>query len=266
MAKINFNKAKIYKIFTDDQCFIGWTTLSIDKRYKSHISKAKKFPERDIYKHFEKAGWDKVKIEIIEDYPCESSFELRTREQYWIDELQPSLNVTKAIGPRRNHKNVPKTPRDPNKVYSKGGGTFNGKRYNFNIDEERREYQRLYHIDWYAKNKDKAKKYISTWAKDNREKFREIQKKSRERRSPEQIEKEKVSARTRAYTKYNYDDDYREKKRKINRERVANNEEVRKRYRAAYKERYKNNKEFKERLSKYNKLWREDPTRVFFGV
>ena len=38
-------------------------------------------------------GWENWDIEIVEEYPCLNSIEANNREQYWINELQASLNV-----------------------------------------------------------------------------------------------------------------------------------------------------------------------------
>jgi hypothetical protein len=38
--------------------------------------------------------WNGVHLNLVESYPCNSSDELRAREQYWIDQLKPYLNVS----------------------------------------------------------------------------------------------------------------------------------------------------------------------------
>jgi type I site-specific restriction endonuclease len=139
-----------------------------------------------------------------------------------------------------------------------GYATFEGIKYNLEVDEERKTYQRLYHRKWYAEHKDKAKKYLNNWYKSHREEFREMQRKCRANRSVEQIEKEKLAARTRAWVKYNFDDEFREQKRKANRESYQNNEEVRKARQARYKERYANDEEFRNKSLAYSKKWNID--------
>jgi hypothetical protein len=37
-------------------------------------------------------GWDNWNFIVIEEFPCESKFAAETRERYWIQEHNPSLN------------------------------------------------------------------------------------------------------------------------------------------------------------------------------
>lgn len=47
-------------------------------------------------------GWNNVKIILIESYPCDNREELIKREQYWIDQLHPLLNLHPAYTPPEN--------------------------------------------------------------------------------------------------------------------------------------------------------------------
>ena len=95
----NYSKGKIYKIFTDvdTEFYIGSTIKSLCKRKAEHKNKAEKAPDRKIYKHLIPIGWDNVKIELIENYPCASKIELLERERYYIETMQPSLNTSNSI-------------------------------------------------------------------------------------------------------------------------------------------------------------------------
>jgi hypothetical protein len=98
-----FNKyenGKIYKIiptryYEDDDIpeedqYIGSTIKTLKKRYSHHKYCYKKFINGDKSRSvsskilFEKYGSDNLKIELIENYPCESDLELRERENYYL--------------------------------------------------------------------------------------------------------------------------------------------------------------------------------------
>lgn len=67
----NFQNGKIYKIFKEDQIYIGSTTMSLKLRFNSHINLGNFTREYNI--------------ELIEDYPCDNNKILTEREQYWIE-------------------------------------------------------------------------------------------------------------------------------------------------------------------------------------
>jgi len=43
--------------------------------------------------HYDKIGWENAKIELIENFPCDSKQELEDREYHYIGLLQPKLNT-----------------------------------------------------------------------------------------------------------------------------------------------------------------------------
>jgi hypothetical protein len=53
---------------------------------------SKRHPNRRVYEHINAIGWDKVRIVLIENYPCENKRALIMRENYWYQELGPVLN------------------------------------------------------------------------------------------------------------------------------------------------------------------------------
>ena len=46
-----------------------------------------------IYKEMTDKGRDNFYIELIEDYPCENTYQLRKREGELIREMKPTLNI-----------------------------------------------------------------------------------------------------------------------------------------------------------------------------
>jgi len=82
MGELNkFQEGKIYKIICDnfDKIYIGSTVQKLSQRLASHKANqcchSKKILE-----------YPNVRIELIEQYPCNSKDELRGREQYYINE------------------------------------------------------------------------------------------------------------------------------------------------------------------------------------
>ena len=50
-----------------------------------------------LYNYMREIGIEHFKIELIEKVKCENKNQLREREQYFIDELKPELNMFRAI-------------------------------------------------------------------------------------------------------------------------------------------------------------------------
>lgn len=94
----DFLNSKVYKISNsvDNEIYIGSTALNLQLRLYFHKQCAKKFPMRRVYNHFNNIGWDKISIECLESFECNSKLELRKKEQFYMDMLNPSLNSAKA--------------------------------------------------------------------------------------------------------------------------------------------------------------------------
>lgn len=96
----------IYKISCKDEtiqdCYIG-STKEFHKRSLNHKNMHNKSWNKAYYSSLqtcirENGGWDNWKIEIIDTIEC-YFFEKngREKEQYWIDTLNPSLNIKTAF-------------------------------------------------------------------------------------------------------------------------------------------------------------------------
>lgn len=73
----------IYKITNtvNNKIYIGQTTKTIEERFQKHIQKAKQHVNRYLYDAMNHYGYDKFKIEPIEE--CDNNL-LNEREIYWI--------------------------------------------------------------------------------------------------------------------------------------------------------------------------------------
>ena len=88
--------AYIYKITNDinGKVYVGWTSFSIEQRFKLHLSDATKgsMRHRPLYSAIQKYGKEHFHIEIVEE-----TTEPQEREQYWIayyDSYQHGYNAT----------------------------------------------------------------------------------------------------------------------------------------------------------------------------
>lgn len=97
----DYKKGKIYKLVNDvdDKIYVGHTATTLAKRMDYHRNKAKQHPNRHVYAHLNTLGMTNVRVVLVEEYPCDNKDQLRAREQYWIDELQPELNKISAYVP-----------------------------------------------------------------------------------------------------------------------------------------------------------------------
>lgn len=93
---------KIYHLSDPEKIYVGsaagiWKYGGFSSRWRSHFSSLKlgnhaNYKLNDI---ISKYGLDGLKFEILEVCPPEMCIE---REQYWIDVLNPYLNIAKVAG------------------------------------------------------------------------------------------------------------------------------------------------------------------------
>jgi hypothetical protein len=91
---------KIYKISGKGKSYVGSTTKNLKKRLYHHFLCSLDITGRYnsiLYKFIRENGTEHFIIELVEEYNCETIKELRTREQHWIGELKPELNMVRAI-------------------------------------------------------------------------------------------------------------------------------------------------------------------------
>jgi group I intron endonuclease len=94
---------KIYKITNDvnTKIYIGSSTYQyLSSRMNLHRQMCKDVSGRRntvLYNTMREIGVSHFKIELIEKYTCNTKQELVEREQYWIEQLQPELNMFRAI-------------------------------------------------------------------------------------------------------------------------------------------------------------------------
>ena len=96
-TNIDYSKLVIYKICCKDEkvddLYVGRSTNFCVRQHQHKLSCKSKNTQYLYTVINSMGGWDNWIIEKIEDYPCLNSIEAGNREQYWINELQASLNV-----------------------------------------------------------------------------------------------------------------------------------------------------------------------------
>ena len=87
----DFNKGKIYKITNDynDEVYVGSTCDTLIRRFSYHKRdlKTQQCKNRKIYKLMNEIGFERFRIELIEDYPCQDKYQLIQREGHFIREF-----------------------------------------------------------------------------------------------------------------------------------------------------------------------------------
>lgn len=91
-----YDHGKIYKITCNDEIYIGSTTLELWDRMQKHEQRSKTLASTKSKLYIAMRAGHKATIELLENYPCNCSTELESREQVWQDRLKPSLNNKRA--------------------------------------------------------------------------------------------------------------------------------------------------------------------------
>lgn len=110
---MDYSNACIYKIVNIDNCddadnkdfYIGSCKHFKNRRY-SHKSACNNIKSKEhnqnIYRYIrQNGGWNQWNMILLEEYPCNSKYELEQRERELIEEMKPNIN--KNI-PTRNRK------------------------------------------------------------------------------------------------------------------------------------------------------------------
>ena len=148
-----YSSGKIYKLTNtvDDRVYVGSTVYPLNERLSCHKIAACKRGNQKVYAHFNSIGWDNVRIELLEAYPCGSNTELIARERYWYDTVNPMLNTN------RPHVTV--------EEISEGWRVKSREYYAAN-----REQRIAYRHEYYAANREKCHAEMCEYRAEHREK------------------------------------------------------------------------------------------------
>ena len=105
--KVDYSKGKIYKITNDynDEIYVGSTCNTLVKRFIQHKSKRKSedLVHKPLYKLINEIGFDRFRIELIENFPCDDKYQLRQREGYWIRQLGNMNRCIAGMGDKKEY-------------------------------------------------------------------------------------------------------------------------------------------------------------------
>ena len=90
--KVDYSQAKIYKVSNDfnSDVWIGTTCDTLVKKFSVHKADAIRNFRKNCILHnlIREHGFDRFRIQLIEDFPCEDLYQLRQRQGHYIRELK----------------------------------------------------------------------------------------------------------------------------------------------------------------------------------
>jgi len=95
----DYKCGKVYAIVGEDglEVYVGSTCSPLHKRWYGHKDLAKKGHRSPIYKYIaENGGFEKFRIILVEEYPCENRKQLERQEGEHIRRLKPVGNRNMA--------------------------------------------------------------------------------------------------------------------------------------------------------------------------
>jgi group I intron endonuclease len=99
-APAMYQNGKIYKLVNSNdpnEFYVGSTKNELRKRLHGHKEACKGGELSTVYQRMRELGPDDFHIVLLEAWPCNSKDELRQREDHWIVQLQPKLNMKRAF-------------------------------------------------------------------------------------------------------------------------------------------------------------------------
>ena len=243
---------QVYRLICDDgHYYIGSTKTELKCRLYHHKQHSLLHSERKVYMHILSCGWEKVKIECVEEVKCNSREELVKRENEYIKQSLSDplcLNINKA---HLTKEELLEQQQEYLKANKEKVEAYHAK-YRLENAEKRREYSAKYaaehaeevkaarHAHYEANkeeimqknkayveaNKELVKQRKKAWAEKNKEKladaykvYAEENKEAIQKRGKEYYEKNKevIQEKNKAYYEANkeasttYGKEYREK-------------------------------------------------------
>jgi len=160
---IDYSLTQMYCLICDDDpdfLYVGHTT-NWGLREKAHKYPDKRLRHIKVYRRIkELGGWNNIRMEHVEDYPCNTLREAEMREQYWIDTLGGNMNTNRAYITEEQRKERDNARREVNKEH---------------ISETKKA--------WRSKNKAHVNEQSRTWNSLNNERFKETNRLWREKNS-----------------------------------------------------------------------------------
>jgi DNA polymerase sigma len=161
-----YKNGKIYRLVCSDGYFyIGSTCKPLCKRFWDHKGGAKR-NSLPAHEHFNRVGWDKVNIILIEDFPCENKQNLFMRETEIILE---NLNNPKCLNKKISIK-------DP---------------------EQRKVEKNIKRLEWRETHQENDKKAVKKYYQKNKDILREKARQKRLENPPTNEQKKIINQKQR---------------------------------------------------------------------
>lgn len=155
----DYSCGKVYKIIgPDGAVYVGSTICELRKRYLGHISqynrwKLGKEHYRTIFKIFDSNDIEKCRIELLEEYPCNSKKELELREGYFIRELDcVNKNIAGRSDSEWREENCDTLKDKWKTYYMKNKDKYNTKSRNYY--QQNTEYKKEKNMQYIELNRD----------------------------------------------------------------------------------------------------------------
>lgn len=194
MEENKYQRGKIYKIVDNgyNMCYYGSTVKLLCQRIGNHRSLFRKNKNKcEVSKLFDTYGLENCKIELVENYPCNSKEELLKREGFYIKNNDCINKIIAGRTPkeyREDHKDDIKKYREDNKENLKE----QGKEYYKNHKDKKLEQNKKWREDhkddlkkYREDNKDKKSEQNKKWREDHKEETKEYMKQYRLKKKEE---------------------------------------------------------------------------------
>lgn len=180
---VNYQDTKIYKLVLDNELdhpiYIGHSAQKyLSDRMKGHKTSFKRWKKGKYSKlsYFtEDLDMTKIKIVLIEQYPCNNVAEARGRELYWINEYKTKQNKPQPILVTGGMKEWTKEYKKKYAIENKDIIAEKHKQYHLEHAEHIKQKTRKYYND----NKEHVKEREKQYALSNKEKIKERNKQYR---------------------------------------------------------------------------------------
>jgi hypothetical protein len=180
----DYNNGKIYKLWSPkgDGIYIGSTVNSLARRKANHksgyINKTSHCNSKILFEKY-----NDVRIELIEEFPCENKMELNKKEGYYIRTLDCVNRCVAGRTPKEYKKewfedNKERIIEQKKEWHEKNKEHI--KEYREKNREKIKEYQKEYDKQYNEKNKEKIKEKKKQYYENNKD---EINKRRREQRA-----------------------------------------------------------------------------------
>ena len=156
----DYQNAKIYKLWSPegDDIYIGSTTQTLARRKAKHKSEYDTGGNLTSKVLFEK--YTNVRIELIEEFPCDKKCKLIAREGHYIR----TMECVNKVVPDRTKQEYYENNKEHKKEYYK------------EYYETNKEYAKECRKEYYKINKEKIKEYGKEYGKEYRENNKEYAK------------------------------------------------------------------------------------------